>query len=98
MPHLLPKDDPGAVSPVHARLGRGFGADPTPKIKGATHVNSERGKELFHSVGCVACHAAGTDFQPVEGAPKPEEFTYPAQAFHRALSKIPATQVWLLFC
>ena len=40
------------------------------------HVNGGRGGELFHTLGCVACHAPGKDFVPPEGAPKASEFTY----------------------
>jgi len=54
---------------------------PAKKPKKVGHVNAEHGKELFHTMGCVACHGAAKDFQPSEGAPKPQDFTYPAIAF-----------------
>jgi len=46
------------------------------KLKPSRHVNAARGKELFHTVGCVSCHAPGPGFAPEEGAPKESDFTY----------------------
>jgi len=45
------------------------------------HVNGGRGGELFHALGCVACHAPGKDFVPPEGLPKASEFTHRSIGF-----------------
>jgi cytochrome c553 len=45
------------------------------------HVNGGRGGELFHTLGCVACHAPGKDHVPPEGAPKASEFTHRSVGF-----------------
>ena len=45
------------------------------------HVNGGRGGELFHTLGCVACHAPGKDFVPPEGLPKAAEFTHRSIGF-----------------
>ena len=65
----------------------GLATKPTKKPKKVGHVNAEHGKELFHTVGCVACHAPAKDFQPAEGLPKPEDFTHPAIAFPQLQQK-----------
>ena len=56
---------------------------PSPKSKGSElrHVNAEHGRELFHSVGCVACHAPAPDYRPAEGRPGDGEFSYPSVLF-----------------
>ncbi len=77
MPRLLQKDE---VEPV-----LNFLATLKPKTAGKAktlrHVNTALGKELFHKIGCVACHAPGKDFTPAEGMPKAEEFTHRSVAF-----------------
>lgn len=45
------------------------------------HVNGGRGGELYHTLGCVACHAPGPDFVPPEGMPKAAEFTHRSVGF-----------------
>jgi cytochrome c553 len=45
------------------------------------HVNAARGGELFHTLGCVACHAPGKGFVPPDGLPKDSEFTHRSVAF-----------------
>ncbi len=78
MPNLgLSEEDADAV--VH------YLGSLTPKshkpIKGARHVNAERGSELFHRLGCASCHAPSPDFHPADGKPDPAAFTYPSIAF-----------------
>jgi cytochrome c553 len=38
------------------------------QLKSSMHVNPARGAEIFHSVGCVACHAPRPDFVTLDGA------------------------------
>ncbi len=57
----------------------------TPRVTGRPrpmrHINAERGKTLFHTRGCVACHAPRDDYQPPDGRPAAAEFTHRAKAF-----------------
>jgi len=39
-------------------------------------VNAARGRELFHTIGCVACHAPDESFVPPEGQPSAKDFTH----------------------
>jgi cytochrome c len=50
----------------------------TAKPKLMRHINAERGRDLFHTRGCVACHAPREDYQPPDGRPAASEFRYPA--------------------
>ncbi len=50
-------------------------------------VNAERGSELFHTIGCVACHEPSPDFHPPTGRPESSEFTYASVAFPRLQAK-----------
>lgn len=59
----------------------------TTKPKIPTHVNAGRGSELFHTVGCVACHQARETFVPEEGIPKPSERSYASNAFPQLAEK-----------
>lgn len=80
MPHVLPADQPdGAAAVVQYLASLKPAAMPRPKLQG--HVNGDRGREVFHAVGCAACHAPDKDFTPAEGAPKANEFTYRSVAF-----------------
>ncbi len=45
------------------------------------HTHAERGKGLYHTTGCVACHAPGEDFQPPAGRPSAAESAQGAVAF-----------------
>ena len=45
------------------------------------YVNAARGSGLYHSLGCVACHAPDKAFTPAEGAPKGSEFTHASVPF-----------------
>ncbi len=81
MPQVLAKaDEPTLVAIEHylASLKPKAAAKAPAKIM---HVNGGRGGELFHSLGCVACHAPGKDFIPPEGAPKASEFTHRSVGF-----------------
>ena len=51
------------------------------KLKGSRHTNARRGGELFHSVGCVACHDPEKDFKPGDGIPGEAEFTHRSVVF-----------------
>ena len=51
------------------------------KLKPSRHVNAARGKELFHTVGCVSCHAPRAGFAPAAGAPGESDFTYASLSF-----------------
>ena len=81
MPQALAKADAqtlGAIEHYLASLKPKAAAKASAKIM---HVNGGRGGELYHTLGCVACHAPGPDFVPPEGAPKPAEFTHRSVAF-----------------
>ena len=80
MPSFLSESAPEDVEAVLHYLGS-LKTKPGPKPKPAAHVNSERGRLLFHSIGCVACHAPGKEFQPEGGSPKDSEFTHPSIRF-----------------
>jgi cytochrome c2 len=77
MPQLLTQDD---TEPVLHYLGT-LKPKIAAKSKPSKHVNAARGGELFHTMGCVACHAPAKNFTPPDGMPKAEEFTHRAVAF-----------------
>jgi len=78
MPQLLQK---GEVEPVLHWLATLKLPKTNAKPKKIAHVNAARGGELFHTVGCVACHAPGKDFTPPDGMPKAADFTHRSLAF-----------------
>ncbi len=80
MPHLLSAEKPEDDEAVVHYLGS-LKPAASPKAKPPGHVNGQRGGELFHAVGCVACHAPAKDFTPAEGAPKEAEFTHRSVEF-----------------
>lgn len=41
-------------------------------------VNASRGLQLYHKMGCVACHEPNPDFIPKGGQPKSEFLAYPS--------------------
>lgn len=45
------------------------------------HLNAELGKTLYHTRGCVACHAPQADYAPPDGRPAAGDFGYGAAAF-----------------
>jgi len=53
----------------------------TKKADLGKHANAERGSDLYHTIGCVACHAPSPDFQPPGGSSKAEEFSYASVSF-----------------
>jgi cytochrome c553 len=67
MPQLLPSDDDNAVEAVRHYLGS-LPAKPY-RPKQSRHVNAVRGGDLFHTLGCVACHAPRRNFQRPDGKP-----------------------------
>lgn len=75
MPHVLPADDAAAAEAVVHYL-TSIKPKAAPKSKALLQVNAVNGEELFHNVGCVACHAPSATFQPPEGAPAAADFTH----------------------
>ena len=81
MPQALAKADEKTLVAVEHYLAS---LKPSAAPKAAAkimHVNAGRGGELFHTLGCVACHQPGKDFVPPEGAPKAEEFSHRSVGF-----------------
>lgn len=75
MPQLLAgRDAADAEAVVHYLGTLAPKAAGRPKLM--RHINAERGRDLFHTRGCVACHAPGDDYQPPEGRPRAAEFTH----------------------
>ena len=83
MPHLLAQTE---AEPVLHWLGT-LKPKTAAKPKVLRHVNAVRGAELFHTMGCVACHAPGTDFQPPDGMPKAADFTHRSVTFPNLAAK-----------
>lgn len=83
MPQLLAPDDGDAVLHYLATLKPKVVAKP----KALRHVNAVRGGEMFHTMGCVACHAPGKDFTPPDGMPTAADFTHRAVAFPNLAEK-----------
>ena len=46
------------------------------KLKVSRHTNARRGGELFHSVGCVACHDPQKDFKLGDTIPSQTDFSH----------------------
>lgn len=74
MPHLLHANDPQSAEAVTHYLAS-LSTAASGKVFNLV-VNAARGRELFHTIGCVACHAPDTEFQPPEGRPAAKEFTH----------------------
>ena len=74
MPRLLHANDPQAAEAVTHYLASLRKAALSKKINPV--VNAARGRELFHTIGCAACHAPDAEFQPAEGKPAVKEFTH----------------------
>ena len=81
MPKVLAKADaPTLVAIEHYLASLKPKTAPKAAAK-IVHVNGGRGGELFHTLGCVACHAPGQDFLLPEGAPKATDFTHRSVGF-----------------
>ena len=79
MPHLLaPNDSKSAEAIVHYLASLNT---PRSKAKDPKHVNAKRGRALYHSLGCVSCHAPEKDFSLLESVPEAKDFTYPSVEF-----------------
>ncbi len=91
MPHLLPANDPQAAEAVAQYLGSWRKAAIGKKINSV--VNAERGRELFHTIGCAACHAPDATFQPAEGKPAAKEFTHRSVALAKLQEKYSLTSL-----
>jgi len=81
MPQVLAKADAKTLVAIEHYLAS---LKPKTASKGPAkilHVNGARGGELFHTLGCVACHAPGKGFVPPDGLPKDSEFTHRSVAF-----------------
>lgn len=81
MPQVLAKADDKTLVAIEHYLAS---LKPKTASKGPAkilHVNGARGGELFHTLGCVACHAPGKAVVPPDGLPKDSEFTHRSVAF-----------------
>ncbi|MBL9212924.1 MAG: c-type cytochrome, partial [Opitutaceae bacterium] len=79
MPHLLAGRPAADVADVVHYLGT-LTPKSTAKPKLMRHINADRGRDLYHTRGCVACHAPRDDYAPPEGRPPAAEFTHRATA------------------
>ena len=77
MPQLLADTPAAAAADVVHYLGT-LTPKNTAKPKLMRHINADRGRELYHTRGCVACHATRDDYTPPEGRPPAAEFTHRA--------------------
>lgn len=68
MPGLFAGRDPADAEAVVHYLGT-LAPKSTARPKLLRHMNTESGKLLFHTIGCVACHAPRDDYIPAEGRP-----------------------------
>ena len=80
MPHLLATHDADDVEAVVHYLGALTPKKPAPPKK-ISHLNAELGKALYHTQGCVACHALRNDYAPPDGRPAAGDFSHGAIAF-----------------
>ena len=80
MPNLSAATDAADAEAVVHFLGTLAPKNP-PRPTRIAHLNAELGKTLYHTRGCVACHAPQADYTPPEGRPAAGEFGYGAAAF-----------------
>ena len=80
MPHVLANQEAADVEAVVHYLGA-LTPKKTAPPKKISHLNAELGKALYHTKGCVACHAPRADYAPPDGRPAAGEFSYGAAAF-----------------
>lgn len=83
MPHLLGAGE--ALPVVHYLASLAPEGAAKPKV--LKFLNAERGSDVFHTAGCVTCHAPGRDFQPPGGRPADTEFTYRSVPFPELVKK-----------
>lgn len=79
MPSML-SNNPADIEPVVHYLGS-LNPKTSAKPKASSHVNAKRGEELFHTIGCAACHQPGKDYRTEDGVPSNSERSYPSIAF-----------------
>ena len=75
MPQMLHGYEPVDIEAAIQYLGS-LKPKGSAKLKVSRHTNARRGGELFHSVGCVACHAPRKDFKLGETIPSEADFTH----------------------
>lgn len=80
MPHLLAHHDQADADAVLHYLGTLAPKTPAAPRRFA-EVNAEVGKGLYHTKGCVACHAPRADYTPPDGRPATGEFSHGNVAF-----------------
>ncbi|MDO8542961.1 MAG: c-type cytochrome [Opitutaceae bacterium] len=68
MPGLFAGRDAADAGAVVHYLGT-LAPKSTGRARLIRHMNSESGKLLFHTIGCVACHAPRDDYVPAGGRP-----------------------------
>lgn len=86
MPSLFSGPDDPRIEPVlHYLLS--LKPPSAKKRELGKDVNAERGSELYHTIGCAACHDPSPDFHPPAGRPQPGEATYAAVAFPQLRDK-----------
>jgi cytochrome c553 len=81
MPQVLAKADDKTLVAIEHYLASLKPKAATKAAAKIVHVNGARGGELFNTLGCVACHAPGKDFIPLEGVPKASEFSHRSLGF-----------------
>lgn len=86
MPQILHGYEAADIEAVVQYLGS-LKPKSSSKLKVSRHTNARRGGELFHSVGCVACHDPQKDFKPSDGIPSQQEFTHGSVAFPELKAK-----------
>ncbi len=79
MPHFAALADAAAREAVLHYLAS-LKAPAAAKSVPLRHINTDRGAGLFHTQGCVACHAPALDFQPPDGRPDPAALSYSSAA------------------
>ncbi len=75
MPHLFAKDDAADIEAVVHYLAL-LKPKSASKPKSSKYLNAERGSDVYHTMGCVTCHAPGKDYQPPAGTPAVKDFTH----------------------
>lgn len=77
MPRLLAaQPDPVAAAGDIAHYLGTLGPAVNARPRALRHINAERGRDLYHTRGCVACHAPRADYTPAEERPAASEFTH----------------------